>query len=140
MEHRKKGDFLIEPGNAAGAASPAHRRVLQERASQIRFTRELRRSSFSPNMFGEPAWDILLALYVVDGDQGRLSTQQVTTLAGHPMTTAVRWLDYLEQQELIERGTYVELSGKGRAAMDEYLTQLDESEVLGAIAIAESDR
>jgi len=32
------------------------------------------------------------------------------------------------------------LSGKGRAAMDQYLTQLDESEVLGAIAIAESDR
>jgi len=145
MQHRKSGDSWIESGIATGAASPAHRRVLHERASQIRFSRELRRSSFDPNMFGEPAWDILLALYVIDSDQRRLSTRQVTTLAGHPLTTALRWLDYLEQQELIERGAnpfdqrvvYVELSAKGRAAMDVYLTQLNETDIFGPVAFGE---
>jgi DNA-binding MarR family transcriptional regulator len=92
-------------------------------------------------MFGEPAWDILLALYVIDRDQRRLSTRQVTTLAGQPLTTALRWLDYLEQQELVERGAnpfdqrvvYVELSARGRAAMDEYLTQLNETDIFGPV-------
>ena len=143
MERPNDDGFLVKGGSAANAASPAHRRILHERASQIRFSRELRRSSFNPNMFGEPAWDILLALYVIDGEQRRLSTRQVSTLAGHALTTALRWLDYLEQQELIERGTnpfdqrvvYVELSAKGRAAMDDYLTRLDESEMFAPIAV-----
>lgn len=145
MHRPDDADFLMRRGSAANSASPAQRRILHERASQIRFSRELRRSVFNPNMFGEPAWDILLALYVIDPDQRRLSTRQVTTLAGHPLTTALRWLDYLAQQELIERGTnpfdqrvvYVELSAKGRAAMDQYLTQLNETDIFGPVAIGD---
>jgi DNA-binding MarR family transcriptional regulator len=142
MQRPNDGGFLIEPGSAANAASLAHRGVLHERATQIRFSRDLRRSLFNRNIFGEPAWDILLALYVIDRDQRRLSTRELSTLAGHPLTTALRWLDYLEEQDLIDRATnpfdqrviYVELSAKGRAGMDTYLTRLNKTEILAPIA------
>ena len=143
MQRPNDGGFLIEPGSAAHAASPAHRRVLHERATQVRFSRDLRRNLFSRNMFGEPAWDILLALYVIDPDQRRLSTRELSTLAGHPLTTALRWLDYLEEQDLIDRATnpfdqrvvYVELSAKGRARMDTYLTRLNETNIFAPITV-----
>ena len=145
MQLTNDGSFLARGGGASVAGSPAQRKILHERASQIRFSRDLRRSLFNPNIFGEPAWDILLALYVIDRDQRRLSTRQVSTLAGHALTTALRWLDYLEEQDLIERGAnpfdqrvvYVELSAKGRAAMDDYLTQMNETDIFAPIAVGE---
>jgi DNA-binding MarR family transcriptional regulator len=145
MQLTNDGSFLARGGGASAAGSPAQRKILHERASQIRFSRDLRRSLFNPNIFGEPAWDILLALYVIDRDQRRLSTRQVSTLAGHALTTALRWLDYLEEQDLIERGAnpfdqrvvYVELSAKGRAAMDDYLTQMNETDIFAPIAVGE---
>ena len=44
MHRPDDADFLMRRGSAANSASPAQRRILHERASQIRFSRELRRS------------------------------------------------------------------------------------------------
>lgn len=125
--------------------SAAQRKILCERASQIRFSRELRRSSFDRNIFGEPAWDILLALYVIDDDKRRLSLRELATLASQPLTTSLRWLDYLEDQELVvrrpnpfdQRVVFVELSPKGRASMDEYLIRLNGSEIFAPLAVGQ---
>jgi DNA-binding MarR family transcriptional regulator len=89
------------------------------------------------NLFGEPAWDILLTLYVIDADQRRLSTRDLSKHANLALTTALRWLDYLEEQDLITRKTntfdrrvvYVEISHKGRAAMDHYLAEMHDATV-----------
>jgi DNA-binding MarR family transcriptional regulator len=142
MRPKNEGSF---PTRLGSAGSPAHRKHLCERASQIRFSRGLRRKSFNPDMFGEPAWDMLLTLYIIDGNQRRLSSRQIATMASQPLTTALRWLDYLEQQDLVirrshpfdQRVIFVELSPKGRAAMDDYLTQMDETDIFAPIAVGE---
>lgn len=153
MQHRYDEIFAGELGMAtraasqvaANAASPAERKTLRGHARQIRFSRDLRRELFNRNLFGEPAWDILLALYVIDSEQRRLSTREVADLANQPLTTVLRWLDYLVAQNLVsrrpnpfdQRALYIELSDKGRATMDEYLTKMHTADMFGPIAISE---
>lgn len=143
MQRRFDRIFRERPGSAASANSEkddqtgaaARREVLRGHADQIRRTRELRHKLFDRNLFGEPAWDILLTLYVIDADQRRLSTRDLSKHANLALTTALRWLDYLEEQDLITRKTnpfdrrvvYVELSNKGRVAMDHYLVDIHEA-------------
>ena len=138
-----------KPGNGARAGSEsirqigsaAQRELLRGYANQIRFSRDLRRKTFDPNLFGEPAWDILLSLYIIDGDRRRLNARELSKHANLASTTALRWLDYLEEQELIARKTskfdrrviYVELSHKGRSAMDHYLMEMQEAAMFGTV-------
>ena len=120
------------PSQLGCGDSPEQREILREDAVRIRFSRDLRRESFDANLFGEPAWDILLTLYVSEHTQRRLSTRAIAKLANCPLTTALRWLDYLEEQGLIcrlsnpvdQRVVHIALSKKGVAAMDNYLVQL----------------
>src|SRR5262245_8689821 len=148
VQRRFDRNFGEEPGSAVSAGSEkdhqsgatAHREVLREYAEQIRHSRDLRHKSLDRNLFVEPAWDILLTLYVIDGDRRRLSTRDLSKHANLPLTTALRWLDYLEEQDLIlrksnpfdRRVVYVEISDKGRRAMDHYLVESHDAAVSGA--------
>ena len=152
MYHRHNDRFSDElgelgrdvPGLAGTATSPEQRHVLCERARQIRYSRDLRAESFDQNIFGEPAWDILLALYTIDGDRRRLSTRELCELAGVALTTGLRWLDSLEEQGMVDRApnpfdqrmVYVELADGGRAAMDHYLSQMRGAVWFGPIGSA----
>jgi DNA-binding MarR family transcriptional regulator len=92
--------------------------------------RKVRASLFNPGMFGEPAWEILLTLFIVDEDGPRLTIGRLIQLAGSPQTTSLRWLDYLEDQELIAREehprdartAFVQLTDKARQALTKYLS------------------
>jgi DNA-binding MarR family transcriptional regulator len=150
VQRRFDRSISEKPGNVASAGSDnsrqtrtaAQRELLRGYANQIRFSRDLRHKSFDRNLFGEPAWDILLTLYMIDGDQRRLSTRDLSKLANLALTTALRWLDYLEEQGLIARKTnpfdrrviYVELSDKGRSAMDHYLMEMHDTAAFGPAA------
>lgn len=63
-----------------------------------------RRIRYLPEkIFAEPAWDILLDLYV-NGVRGRPVSITSACIAGDiPATTGLRWLGVLEQEKLIER-------------------------------------
>ena len=150
VQHRHDKPFLKALGRAETdaartdpvAASPEQRQLLREHARLIRAARDLRQESFDRNIFGEPAWEMLLALYVIDGEQRRLSTRQVAKLASLSLTTTLRWLDYLEEQDLVsrrpnpfdQRVVYTELSDKGRAAMDTYLMRNCGADVTASMA------
>jgi DNA-binding MarR family transcriptional regulator len=147
--HHRHGNDRGTPGGHAPAstgiaASPEERQRLREHVRQIRNSRDLRRMSFDQSIFGEPAWEILLALYTIDCDRRRLNTRELSKLANLALTTALRWLDHLEEQGLIgrrpnpfdQRMVYVELSEKGRAAMDDYLSRMQRQEMFGPIAKA----
>jgi DNA-binding MarR family transcriptional regulator len=111
---------------------------LIERARIILDSRRTRALFFSPSMFGEPAWDIMLALYTTEGRHplGRLAEWAET-----PPSTAVRWIEYLEKKLLVEREphpndkriVFVKLSKKGRKLLDDYLssTRWDPDDVGG---------
>jgi DNA-binding MarR family transcriptional regulator len=88
-------------------------------------------------MFGEPAWDMLLGLYVMNGR--RVSVGKLTSLVDEPKTTALRWIDYLEKEHLIEkrpdfldrRVVWVDLLDRGRQLLDVYLSSLPDD--IGAL-------
>jgi hypothetical protein len=56
-----------------------------------------------------------------------------------PITTAIRWLDYLAEQSLVLRLPHprdrraIQLSAKGRSAMDDYLRQVRDATVIGPL-------
>jgi len=62
------------------------------------------RSRFLPaELFHEPAWDMLLALFVAQHER---RVMNVKTLVGHsdaPATTSQRWIDHLAKLGLIDR-------------------------------------
>lgn len=95
-----------------------------------------RRSDFlSAGLFAEPAWDMLLALYGAELAQRRLPVTSLCASAGAPMTTALRWIQALEKEELVfrrrdpldGRRIFVDLTAKGCEAMRSYFASLPKS-------------
>ena len=102
-----------EPDDSEGLKALA-RQMLHERACRTRF--------LPHQMFGEPAWDMLLALFVSDAP---LMSKEVLQAGRVPQTTALRWLGFLEQEHLIEksghetdgRRTLIRISPQGEEAV-----------------------
>ena len=98
-------------------------------AKKIREVRAVRGVVFAPELFGEPAWDLLLALYIADGDQYRLKVTAACAESNVPESTALRWLSSLNEAGLIRydsnptdaRSRYVALSSAGITMMDRLL-------------------
>jgi DNA-binding MarR family transcriptional regulator len=115
-------------GRQAPSRSIDSRRLMSI-AREMYVRRRARERHFDSNFFGEPAWDILLALYSTGDDGARQSVKGVVDFASCPPTTALRYLTALEQDGLIERRPsptdgrvfYISLSEKGRGSIENYL-------------------
>ena len=91
--------------------------------------RSRRRRYFGDELFADPAWDILLELYALHCDQRRTSVSKLSIGAAVPTTTALRWIDKLHHDGLVEREpdprdarrVWVALSDRGFRAMQSYL-------------------
>jgi DNA-binding MarR family transcriptional regulator len=94
--------------------------------------RNLRRAHLPAPIFGEPAWNMLLLLYVSSGSGTKESVSMLSLSSGAAATTALRWIDYLVREELVMRQpnrhdlrvVHVELTDKGRGAIEAYLVDL----------------
>ncbi len=65
--------------------------------------RRMREKLLGPDLFADPAWDMLLDLYV-EYKAGRSPSVSSLCLASHvPVTTALRWITKLEHDGLITR-------------------------------------
>lgn len=75
------------------------------------------------SLFGEPAWDILLDLYIAQKSRAELQVSSVCIEAGVPSTTILRWIARLEREGLVYRAAdkgdarrrYVRLTSEGHA-------------------------
>lgn len=78
---------------------------LSARALALYRARRARTASFDGHgdLFGEPAWDILLDLFIAREAGRRVSVSSACIAADVPATTALRWLSALEQRGLVER-------------------------------------
>lgn len=126
-------------GHAVEGDLPAQRPGQQtavELAKSVHLARKRRAEHFGPVLFSEPAWDMLLVLFIYgDRDEDRLSVSRLAEYGNAPLTTAIRWLDYLESQRMIvrrqcqndRRKFFVELSQRGRSMMTAYFESLIES-------------
>lgn len=117
-------------GKVDGSGSSLDPRLLVERAYQTFADRAGRSRFFDSAMFGEAAWDMLLALYVSEQSAARHTVSGLLSLSGVPSTTALRWLDFLEREGLVTRQPnpmdrricYITLAAKGRDALDAYFS------------------
>lgn len=97
-------------------------------AEQLYRDRRRRARFLPPDLLGEPAWDILLDLYIAEKRNQSVSVTSACIGADVPLTTALRWLKQLEEQGLIERTEdahdarrrYMRLSENGYRQMTGY--------------------
>jgi DNA-binding MarR family transcriptional regulator len=81
-------------------------------------------------MFGEPAWDLLLLLYI-DRDTTRQTIGKIANETGAAPTTLLRWIEYLEGQGLLSRyphptdrrSVYVQLTDKAQEKLNSYFSE-----------------
>lgn len=67
--------------------------------------RRRRAAYFDPTLFAEPAWDMLLDLYVAEREGRPMAVLSACIGAAAPQTTALRWMRVLEEQGLIRKET-----------------------------------
>ena len=65
--------------------------------------RQLRAKFFDAELFGDPAWDILLDLTAARAEHVRVSVTSLCIASGVPPTTALRWIGQMTQAGLLER-------------------------------------
>ena len=124
-----------QPTRVSNGACPGHTSVDVPRdlliiAMNVKAARDDRRLYLDPCIFGEAAWDMLLALYIACGRGYRLCVSNACFESGVPQTTALRWLDYLVKTGLAEkrqnamdnRSAWVLLTAQGLTHMTDYLT------------------
>lgn len=111
---------------------PNDHNELIARARAVLNTRQLRARYFKRAMFAEPAWDILLLLYLADTSEARQSVGQLAELIETPPTTVSRWVSYLEKERLVARTdhptdrriVFIGLTDQGRNALNGFLSEM----------------
>ena len=78
------------------------RRWLRD-ARQTYRRRRSRALFFEESLFGEPAWDLLLDLFIAAKERKRVPVTSACIGAAVPTTTALRWLAILEERGLVVR-------------------------------------
>lgn len=135
-------------GAAANPATPAENatdplaqsrpaRSARSNLALARQTYALRRKRAAifgnPDLFGEPAWDILLDLYIAKGEGKQVSVSSACIGSAAPPTTGLRWLGVLADEGLVvreadaddHRRVLVRLTPAGQAAMDRFFDAVD---------------
>ena len=126
-EHLKVEPLAELPDPPAVAVSEDQ---LVDLACRIYDTRRARARYFETSMFGEPVWDMLLALFCLQSRRTRLSVSGLSYAADVPQTTGLRWMRRLEKEGLIARTrdwrdgrrSFLHLTPKGEQLMRDYLS------------------
>jgi DNA-binding MarR family transcriptional regulator len=100
-----------------------------EIVSQIIRARQARTGLFRPELFSDPAWDMLLVLFVASVREQIVTATELAEATATPISTAIRWIDVLERDGLLERNSDpasarrddVGLSVRGKAAIYQWL-------------------
>lgn len=119
---------------------------LRRLARKIYDARRMRDRLLNGTLFGEPAWDMLLALYHLPALGQMLTVSGLSCCAGVPQTTALRWQTTLMAEGFIERGPherdgrmqFVRLTERGCTLLEQYLTRLFDCERSGACKVNSS--
>ena len=82
-------------------------------AAMLEF-RRTRSSILPPELFAEPAWDLLLELFIADAEGRRLTARQVCIRAGIAPSVMSHWLKHLSQSGFV--------TGDGEGDLDDLLT------------------
>jgi DNA-binding MarR family transcriptional regulator len=134
----------LEPaGHETGAPGrsilrTADQSITAREIRQLLKARRARAAFFGADLFADPAWDILLFTYAARLEQQRVSIGAVCESAAVPSTTALRWINKLEQDGWVSRSddpldgrrAWIELSADGLERMERYLESVLRSALL----------
>jgi DNA-binding MarR family transcriptional regulator len=103
-----------------------------ERIRSIQKARRARLAILPPELFSDPAWDMLLELFGCELEQKRISVGSLGAASGVPLATAMRWLRTLEDQGLTcrkadwqdTRRIWISLTPVGSATMHRYFRSI----------------
>ncbi len=127
------GSFLravdaLDPASFPSSASTIGHLHTEQDVRELLKLRRNRDRFFPAEIFADPAWDILLELYAAELGQRRMTVSCVCTAACVPATTALRWINTLEENQLVQRRddrfdgrrVFLSLTDDGLAAMNDY--------------------
>lgn len=100
------------------------RRIIRQRQLRARF--------FEADLFGDPAWDMLLDLTAARVEHQRVSVTSLCIASGVPPTTALRWIGQMVEAGLFQRvedeadrrRAFIQLTDKAADAMARYFAEL----------------
>lgn len=98
-------------------------------ASAILSFRRYRSRALSPDIFGEPAWELLLEVFVADAEGAPMTARIAAERSKTPPSVMSRWLKHLSAKELVigdgdgNLDDELTLSGAGMAAIEIVLLQ-----------------
>jgi hypothetical protein len=122
----------LEAANNAQRSQRSERRYLAL-ARQAYALRRKRAAIFgNPELFGEPAWDILLDLYIAHAEGKPVSVSSACIGSAAPPTTGLRWLGVLADEGLVvrendaddNRRVLVRLTRTGITAMERFFDSI----------------
>ena len=117
-------DRLIRAARPALPDPRLVRRIIRQRQLRARF--------FDGDLFGDPAWDMLLDLTAARAEHTRVSVTSLCIASGVPPTTALRWIGQMIDTGLLERvedetdrrRAFITLTDKASDAMARYFAEL----------------
>jgi hypothetical protein len=100
------------------------RRIIRQRQLRARF--------FDGDLFGDPAWDMLLDLTAARAEHARVSVTSLCIASGVPPTTALRWIGQMTEAGLLQRvedeadrrRAFITLTDRAADAMARYFAEL----------------
>ncbi|MCJ2180546.1 MarR family winged helix-turn-helix transcriptional regulator [Novosphingobium album (ex Hu et al. 2023)] len=109
-------------------------RNIKKIARKIYNIRQKRGIFFRKNLFGDPAWDIILDLYIAEEDEKEISITSACVAAGVPTSTGLRWITILIQNGYVDRHddpadarrSYLRLTATARDSLEALLSQFSE--------------
>lgn len=115
---------------------------LAELAAEELRERGRRSAHFPANLFGEPAWDILLDLYLNACRGKEVSVSSACLAAQVPATTGLRWVGLLEAEGFIarrpserdRRTVILDLTADGRSRVERTLHERMNRRMLSVLA------
>lgn len=119
------------PCNENGSPSPTPDQLIGL-AKRLYAARSRRQNFLSSELFGEPGWDMLLALFIAEPKGRRLTVSNLCAASWCPDTTALRWIERLGQLDLVRRTKspfdgrvfFVDLQPAARTAINNYLRDI----------------
>lgn len=137
-EVARKGSMGAAPAADGAHASGDGMAPFEDDVRWLRYARRTYRNRRSrtgvfgdKTLFGEPAWDLLLDLFIAAKERKRVPVTSACIGAAVPTTTALRWLAVLEERGLVlreadpsdARRIFVRLSAEAYAQMVAYFVR-----------------
>ena len=128
-EFTGRAEQVARPADDTTPSQPSRLSLVRSLLDQ----RRRRRDHLPEELFHEPAWDMLLSLYLAWHEARTMNVKTLVSTSDAPVTTSQRWIDHLAKLGLVtrvvdpidRRRIEVTLSSNGLQAIDSYLDALD---------------